>query len=104
MQRDQQRDAEGQRGPAEDEPDHDQSQRGGAGGDRDGQQGAEIEVLQRVDVVDGAAQEITAAPPDQGRGHARGDSRSYSQTRQSGQRAQGGVVADEAFGVAQRST
>ena len=41
-------------------------------GDRHRQQRAEVEVLQRVDVVDGAGEQVAAAPPGQRGGHPRG--------------------------------
>ena len=70
-------------------------------GDRDRQQRAQVEVLQGVDVVDGAGQQVAAAPPGQRGGHPGGEAvvEPHPPARQ---RAQRGVVADEAFGVAQR--
>ena len=67
-----------------------------------GSSGAQVEVLQRVDVVDGAGEQVAAAPPGQ-RGRAPGGRGSRRATAASGSaRAQRGVVADEALGVAQR--
>ena len=70
-------------------------------GDRHRQQRAQVEVLQGVDVVDGAGEQVAAAPPGQRGGHPGGQAVVEPQPP-AGQRAQRGVVADEAFGVAQR--
>ena len=70
--RHQQWDAEGDRGEGQGQTDHDQTQRGGAGGHPQGQHGAEVQVLQGVDVVNGPAQEVTAPPTDQRRRDALG--------------------------------
>ena len=96
-----QRDRERQRGPGQDEADGDDPDDAGAHGDGHRQQGAQIEVLQGVDVVDGAGQEVAAAPPGEGGRHAGGEA-VVEPHPPPGQRAQGGVVAHQPLLVAQR--
>ena len=74
----------------------------GADGDRHRQQGAQVEVLQRVDVVDGPGQEVAAAPARQAGRHPRRQA-VVEPDPPPGQGPQRGVVADQAFGVAQRA-
>ena len=73
----------------------------GPDGDRHRQQRAQVEVLQRVDVVDGPGQEVAAAPPGE-RGRHPGREAVVEPHPPAGERAQRGIVADQAFGVAQR--
>ncbi len=97
-----QRHTEGEGGPGEDEPDGDGADHRGAPGDGHRQQGAQVQVLQRVDVVDGARQQVAAAPSRQGGGHPGGQA-VVEPDAPAGERAQRGIVADQALGVAQRS-
>ena len=62
---DQQREAEGDGSPREDEPDGDGAENGRPRGNRHGQERAQVEVLQGVDVVDSARQQIATAPSRQ---------------------------------------
>ena len=64
-QRDQEREAEGQGGPRQNEADGHGADGGRPGGDGDRQQRAEVEVLQGIDVVDGAGEQVAAAPAGQ---------------------------------------
>ena len=57
--------------------------------------------MQRVDVVDGAGEEVAAAPAGQRGGHS-GCEAVVEPQPPAGQRAEGGIVADEALCVAQR--
>ena len=59
-----------QRGPGQDHPDGHRADDAGAHRDRHRQQGAQVEVLECVDVVDGAGQQVAAAPAGQGGRHA----------------------------------
>ena len=101
-QRDEEREAERQGGPRQDEPDGHGADDGRPGGDRHRQQRAQVEVLQRIDVVDGAGQQVAAAPSCQ-RGRHPGGEAVVEPHPPARQRAQGRVMADEPLGVAQRS-
>ena len=95
-------DPEGQRSPGQDEPHRDGTDDGGANSDAHREQRAQIEVLQRVDVVDCPCEQVATAPSGQGGGHA-GRQPVVEPDAPSGECPQGGVVADQAFGVAQRT-
>ena len=62
-----------ERGPGQDQADRHRPDHTGAHGDRHRQQGAQVEVLEGVDVVDGAGEEVAAAPSGEGGRHARGE-------------------------------
>ena len=97
-----QREAEPERGPREDEADDDRAERGGTDGHGDRQHGAQVEVLERVDVVDGPGQQVAAAPPGQRRRHP-GRQAVVEPDPPAGQGPQRGVVADQTLAVAQRA-
>ena len=77
-------------------------QDGGGQCDGDGEQCAQVEVLQGVHVVDGPGEQVPAAPARQCGRHARGEAvvEPHAPVRQ---RTQGGVVADQPLGVAEGS-
>ena len=101
-QRERQGEAERQGGPREDHADGHRADHAGADGDRHREQRAEVEILQRVDVVDGPHQQVAAPPPRQRRGHPRREA-VVEPDPPAREGAERGVVADEALRVAEWS-
>ncbi len=91
---------EGERGDGKFESDHHESDDGRAGRDTEREQRPQVEVLQRVHVVDRPGEQVPAAPPGERGRDARGQA-VVEPDAPAGQGPQGGVVADQALGVAQ---
>ena len=97
---DEERDPERERRPGQDEADGRRADRTGAHRDGHRQEGAQVQVLERIDIVDGAGQEVAAAPSGQGGRNARGEA-VVQPHAPAGQRAQRGIVADQSLFVAE---
>ena len=89
-----QRDAEGDGAHRQDDPDHHEPEYRRSEGDGQGQEGAQVQVRERVDVVDGPGQQVAAVPPRQGRRDAWREAVAEPHPP-AGQRPQCRIVADQ---------